>query len=224
MSLAALPLLRDVAPDVLTWFQAKAQVHHYPAGRAVFVEDVSGNAIYFILSGWLKICRSLAERHITLAVLGPGEVFGEMSILDQAARSSDAIALTPIQLLSLSAADFRELVGRSPQFSLSLMQRLAQRLRYTNQRLYYSKQNPLIRALFALVHFAETQGMTTEVGLAVLAIEPQDWADMAEVDVEVPVRLLQKLQAEQILQVDSQRHLWVLKQLDRLQQALSAAA
>ncbi len=47
---------------------------------------------------------------------------------------------------------------------------------------------------------------------------------MAEVDVEVPVRLLQKLQAEQILQVDSQRHLWVLKQLDRLQQALSAAA
>ncbi|NJK71940.1 MAG: cyclic nucleotide-binding domain-containing protein [Synechococcaceae cyanobacterium SM2_3_60] len=116
MSLAALPLLRDVAPEVLTWFQSKAQVHNYPSGRAVFVEDVSGNAIYFIRSGWLKICRNQTERQITLAVLGPGEVFGEMSILDQATRSSDAIALTPIQLLSLNAADFRALVGASPQF------------------------------------------------------------------------------------------------------------
>lgn len=224
MSLAALPLLRDVAPEVLTWFQSKAQVHNYPAGRAVFVEDVSGNAIYFIRSGWLKICRNQTERQITLAVLGPGEVFGEMSILDQATRSSDAIALTPIQLLSLNAADFRALVGASPQFSLSLMQRLAQRLRFTNQRLYYSKQNPVIRALFALVHFAETQGIPTEAGLTVLAIDPQDWADMAEVEAEVPARLLEKLQAEQIIQVDSQRHLLVLKQLDRLQQALAAAA
>ncbi len=224
MSPAALPLLQDVAPEVLTWLQSKAQIHNYPAGRAVFVEDISGNAVYFILSGWLKICRNQNERHITLAVLGPGEVFGEMSILDQAARSSDAIALTPIQLLSLNAADFRELVGLSPQFSLSLMQRLAQRLRFMNQRLYYSKQNPVIRALFAMVHFAETQGIATEAGLTVLAIDPQDWADMAEVEAEVPVRLLQKLQAEQIIQVDNQRHVWIVKQLDRLQQALATAA
>lgn len=220
MSLATLSLFKDLDADTLAWLQTKAQIRTYPAGRAVFVEDVWGNAVYFIVSGWLKICRSQGERHFTLAVLGPGEIFGEMSILDSATRSSDAIALSQIQLLTLNAADFKELIGLSPQFSYSLMQRIARRLRFTNQRLYFTKQNPVIRTLFALVQVAETQGITTDAGLEILNIEPQDWADMAEVDAETSTRLLQKLESEGIVGQDRQRQMLVIKQFPRLQQAL----
>ena len=74
--------------------------------RAVVMEDSWGNAIYFVVSGWVKVRRLSDDRAVSMAILGRGAFFGEMAILDESPRSNDVLALSPVRLLSVTAQRF----------------------------------------------------------------------------------------------------------------------
>jgi CRP/FNR family cyclic AMP-dependent transcriptional regulator len=100
------PLFDVASPETIEWLLSVSTEHDYPSGRAVLMEDAWGNAVYFVESGWVKVRRHAGEDFVTLAVLGPGDYFGEMAILDESPRSTDVVALSPVKLLSVSAQRF----------------------------------------------------------------------------------------------------------------------
>lgn len=103
-------------------------------GGVLFKEGDDGEHLYVILDGKLKLGTSSKDgRENLLSILGPGEMFGELSLFDPGPRTSTATAVTDAKLLSLSHEKVIPWLKQNPEVSLQLLARLAQRLRRTNE-------------------------------------------------------------------------------------------
>jgi len=105
-----------------------------PKGATLFSEGDEGHHLYVIIEGKLKLGTSSGDgRENLLSILGPGEMFGELSLFDAGPRTSTATAVTDVRLLSLGHDQVIPWITRHPQVALDLLERLAQRLRRTNE-------------------------------------------------------------------------------------------
>ena len=105
-------------------------------GGILFKEGDEGEHVYVIVDGKLKLGTSSGDgRENLLSILGPGEMFGELSLFDPGPRTATATAVTDSRLLSLANDQVIGWVTEYPQVSLQLLGRLAQRLRRTNEGL-----------------------------------------------------------------------------------------
>ena len=103
-------------------------------GGILFKEGDEGEHVYVIVDGKLKLGTSSGDgRENLLSILGPGEMFGELSLFDPGPRTSTATAVTDAKLLSLSHEKLIPWLKGNPEVSLQLLARLAQRLRRTNE-------------------------------------------------------------------------------------------
>ena len=106
----------------------------HPKGSAVFTEGEPGDRLYVVLDGKVKLGISSPDgRENLLAVQGPGEMFGELSLFDPGPRTATATALTDCSLIGLGHADLRAWLTGRPEVAESLLQALAQRLRRANE-------------------------------------------------------------------------------------------
>lgn len=106
---------------------------HLERGAVLFSQGDPGASMYVVARGSLKVTRSAArERPTILAVLGPGDVFGEMSLLDDSDRDATVTAVGPTTLLELSRAKFDEESAKRPDLVRALLAHLARRLRLSN--------------------------------------------------------------------------------------------
>ena len=128
------PLFKGANPETLEWLLSVAVKHEYPSDRLVLMEDAWGNAVYFVVSGWVKVRRRLSpDNSVTLAILGRGDFFGEMAILDESPRSNDVVALSPVRLISISAQRFIQTLFKDPQLHHRMLQLMVKRcLLYTS--------------------------------------------------------------------------------------------
>lgn len=134
--LKSVPLFADLEEGELERFSHVAVPRTFPAGTRVFHEGDDSDACYIVKEGSFRVTREHSDgRAITLATLGPGEIFGELAMLDGDKRSASAEALTEGELLALPANDVRALLARHPEISLKLVAGLVRRLRAANVRL-----------------------------------------------------------------------------------------
>jgi len=134
--LKSVPLFADLEEEELERFSHVAVPRSFPAGTRVFHEGDDSDACYIVKEGSFRVTREHSDgRAITLATLGPGEIFGELAMLDGDQRSASAEALTDGDLLALPANDVRALLARHPEISLKLVAGLVRRLRAANVRL-----------------------------------------------------------------------------------------
>jgi len=102
-------------------------------GQTLFSEGDSGDRLYVILEGKVKLTRTASDgRENLLSVLGPGEMFGELSLFDPRARTSSAVAVTDLRLGGLGHEDLRPWIASRPEVAVHLLRALAKRLRRTN--------------------------------------------------------------------------------------------
>src|ERR1700749_772006 len=102
-------------------------------GEHLFMEGDDGDALYVVIEGKMKLTRAAADgRDNLLSVIGPGEMFGELSLFDPRPRTSSASAVTEVALAVLPHDDLLPLMRKRPQISLHLMPALVQRLRPAN--------------------------------------------------------------------------------------------
>jgi len=138
-------------------------------GAILFSEGDEGDHVYVIVEGKLKLGTSSGDgRENLLSVLGPGEMFGELSLFDPGPRTSTATAVTDVRLLSLGHDQVIPWVTKHPQVALELLGRLAQRLRRTNEvvgDLVFSDVPG--RVAKALIDLGERFGQETDEGLYV---------------------------------------------------------
>lgn len=213
------PLFNTAAPETLEWLLSVAVEHEYPADRAVLMEDAWGNAVYFLVSGWVKVRRLSGEDVFTLAVLGQGDFFGEMAILDESPRSTDVIALSAVELLSVSAQRFIQTLFKDPQLHHRMLQLMVRRLRQTNVRFQLRHQPPAVKLANTLVGLAENYGQVVDRATEIFNIPFKDLADVTDISVEDTTKIMEKLDSKGWIKIDSLRQtirLINLKQLTHL--------
>ena len=134
--LRSVPLFADLEEGELERFSHVAVPRSFPAGTRVFHEGDSSDACYIVSEGSFRVTREHSDgRAITLATLGPGEIFGELAMLDGDRRSASAESITDGTLLALPANDVRSLLARNSEIALKLVAGLVRRLRAANARL-----------------------------------------------------------------------------------------
>ncbi|MBD2776923.1 Crp/Fnr family transcriptional regulator [Iningainema tapete] len=213
------PLMSTANPPTLEWLLSVATEHEYPPQRAVLMEDAWGNAVYFIVSGWVKVRRTAGEDSVALAILGRGDFFGEMAILDESPRSTDVIALSPVKLLSISRERFIQILFKDPQLHHRMLQLMVRRLRHINVRLQMRSSPPAVKLAHTLISLGESYGHQTPQGREIFDISCKDLADVTEISVEETTKIISKLSEKGWIKIDSSDrvvHLVNLKQLMNL--------
>lgn len=127
------PLFRALDDDGAAALQAGVTIVDLARAERLFDEGASGNQLYVVLDGKIKLTRAAADgRENLLMVVGPGEMFGELSLFDPRPRTASAIAVTDSRLGALAHDHLRSWLTGRPDVALHLLQALAQRLRRTN--------------------------------------------------------------------------------------------
>jgi CRP-like cAMP-binding protein len=205
-------------PATLEWLLSVATEHEYPPDRTVLVEDAWGNAVYLIGSGWVKVRRlgANADSTSTLAILGQGDFFGEMAILDESPRSTDVVSLSAVTLLSIPAQRFIQALMKDPQLHLRLLQQMVRRLRQTNARFQILHQLPAVKLAYALVNLVESYSHSSDLGYEIFNIPLQDLADVADITLLDVTKVIEKLMERGWIQVIPERQVMVITNLKQL--------
>ena len=132
------PLFRNLDEAERAQILMIGQVRQVPAGEVIFREGDAGDGLFIVLKGSVRISKRSATGEEALAVLEPPAFFGEMALIDLAARAADAIANEPSELFFIPLQDLRSLIEVQHKIALKLLyalcEVLAQRLRETNER------------------------------------------------------------------------------------------
>ncbi|MCR5606712.1 MAG: cyclic nucleotide-binding domain-containing protein [Treponema sp.] len=120
----------------------------YPKGAMIMAEHQPGNEMYIIQSGQVRITRVVDEHEMTLTILGKGDLFGEMSLLEDKPRSANAIAASDCRLMAVNRNNFNMMVSSQPQLVSRLTTTFAERVwsmyrQLANARIF----NPLQKML-----------------------------------------------------------------------------
>lgn len=112
--------------------------HQMAAGKTIYIENMAGECLYLIDKGSVRISQMLAEgEEQTLVVLGAGDTFGELAVIDGGPRAATARVVEDVKMLALSRKDFNQLSSNNPrlgmQLTLNIFRSFSERLRRSKQ-------------------------------------------------------------------------------------------
>ena len=135
-SLSGASLFLGLSREELTRLAPSVHRRTFAGGASVVVAGQPGEAVYVVLEGSVKASVVRPDgTEVILAVLGPGEVVGEMSPADSLGRSADVVTMEETTLLWMDRAAFRAGIEEVPKFARNLAEVLSRRLRLTNAHL-----------------------------------------------------------------------------------------
>ena len=134
--LRTVPIFSELTDDDISSLAKMALRKRYSKDAVVFFENEEGDFFFMILDGRIKVTILGDDgREIILSMLGPGDFFGEMALLDNEPRSATAIAVEESELLSLHRTDFQGVIGDNLAISVALIKVLTARLRKANHQI-----------------------------------------------------------------------------------------
>ena len=134
--LRTVPIFSELTDDDITSLSRLASRRRIPKDTVVFFENEEGDFFFMILEGRIKVTILGDDgREVILSVLGPGDFFGEMALLDNEPRSATAIAIEETELLSLHRTDFQTALADNKSITVALIRSLSARLRRANHQI-----------------------------------------------------------------------------------------
>jgi CRP/FNR family cyclic AMP-dependent transcriptional regulator len=134
--LRRVPLLASLSESQLDALAAGSVRRAFPKGRTIVAEGEPSQSLYILLSGRAKVQRSDADgKEVILAVLGPGECFGEMSLIDDAPRSASVITLESCDFMAINKDSFKAMMAQSHDMAMKIMKGLVRRLREADKKI-----------------------------------------------------------------------------------------
>ena len=134
--LARAGIFQGVEPTAVSALTKQLQPVDFPRGHTVFAEGEPGDRLYIIISGKVKIGRRSPDgRENLLTIMGPSDMFGELSVFDPGPRTSSATAVTDVRLATMDRDALKEWINKRPEIAEQLLWVLARRLRRTNNAL-----------------------------------------------------------------------------------------
>lgn len=202
------PLFADLKDEIIQKIFNLMQKRVYKKGNLILMEEEFGDTLFILNQGSVKITRLSDDgREVILAIMGPGDFFGEMSIFDGENRSANVIALEDSEVFILKRGDFLDLLEKYPQIAIVLLQEMATRLRRSDQQIEgLSLSDAENRVAMSLLRLAEDLGVI-KMGQVVIENMPyqQDIANMAGTSRETVSRMLTLLQRKGYIQKRGRR-------------------
>ena len=134
--LKAVPLFTSFPEDQLRMLTTVVTRRSLPRSTTVMASGDPTDSLYIVLSGRLKVMMSDAEgKEVILSILGPGEYFGEMGLIDDAPRSASVVSIEPCELLSIAKRDFKKCLAENFEMAQAVMRGLVRRLRDADRKI-----------------------------------------------------------------------------------------
>jgi len=180
-ALSEMPLLRGLEAAQLATLHSLLRHRTVPAGRNVMTAEEPGEVVYFLASGTAKIHVEQADgKDVILAILGPGEVLGEMSAADALGRSASVTTLEECILFWMDRITFHRCLETMPGLTLNLVRVLSRRLRLADTHIQALVSLDVYgRVARQLLAFAAEYGQDTRDGVVIpLRLTQSDLADL----------------------------------------------
>lgn len=138
------PMFAELGAEELQRISQLCHTQQLAAGEMLFQKGDSGDALFGVRRGQIRIETGASDgSRLTLNFLGPGDLFGEVAVLDGQARTADATAAEPSELFVLRREDFLAHLEREPHVAVKLIELLCQRIRWMSERMEESMLQPL---------------------------------------------------------------------------------
>ena len=135
VTLEANKLFCQLSPPELSALRRVARAQTFTAGQEIFKEGDNGDGVYVVQDGLVEISGLVDQKmRLVLSQVGPGDIFGEMAVLDNKPRSACAVAKADAKVYFIPRAEMLALVEHSPTLALALMREISQRLREFNRQ------------------------------------------------------------------------------------------
>lgn len=191
----------------------------FDPGAVLFREDEPGDTMFVIQQGQVRITKAGREGPKTLAVLGAGEFFGEMAILNSKPRTATAEAITPLRVLEIDAKMFSQMIVSNTEIAVRLITKLARRLDSANELIeVLMHRDPKARVILGLSRQAEMVGEQQEDGSVLVPIQRAELAaeiGLTEEETDEVVKRLSRLKI-----VAATEHGYVVSDVGRLAEFL----
>jgi CRP-like cAMP-binding protein len=199
--LKKLPLFAGLTESDLTTVCKDFTRLQFRQGEAIFYQGDPGHSLYLIESGQVRIyMQSEDGQELSMNLLGTGDIFGEMALIDGLPRSASAIAMEMTAVLSLSRERFRDHLRRTPQLAFNFLQLMSRRIRHNNDQfdtLTLSVHSRLARKLLEL---AQKHGLVEPEGVRInLALTQTDLASLLVTSRESINKALAKLRQQGLI-------------------------
>ena len=219
--LADIGLFAGMTPTQLDWVAQRAHRRVFEAGRNVMTIEQPGEAVYIILYGTVKIHIEQGERDVILAILGEGDMLGEMSLIDSVGRSASAVTLENSLLLWMDKVTFNYMLDNFTPVARNLVKILSARVRLSDQLIQaLATLDVNGRVARQLLAFAEKYGHEHEDGESVLipvTLTQGDIADLVGASRKRVNQVFVVLKRTGVLAVDASWHITVFRK-DLLEQ------
>ncbi len=167
--------------------------------NVIILAEEEGDTLFILKKGQVKVSIvSEGGREVILSLLGPGSVFGELSLLDGKPRSANVVAIEETDLLMLRRADFLQLIYKTPQIATALLAELATRMRKTDRQIEgLALLDVTSRISDTLLQLATEQGSETTDGVTIESRPThQELANMSGTTRETVSRVLKRLEGQ----------------------------
>ena len=188
--------------------EARAGRRRFTARATLMHEGQVGNEVMVIVSGRVKICEVTSDgREIVLGFRGPGELLGELAVIDGKQRSSSVEAIEPVEVLAIAATVFRVLVAEQAGIANALLHEVVRRFRDADRkRIEFGASHTIGRVAARLVELVERFGMDTTAGQVIdLPITQEELAGWTGASRESVAKALQSLRELGLITTERRR-------------------
>jgi CRP/FNR family cyclic AMP-dependent transcriptional regulator len=134
--LKAVPLFASFPEDQLRMLTTMVARRSATRSTTIMAGGDATDSLYIVLSGRLKVMMSDSDgKEVILSILGPGEFFGEMGLIDDEPRSASVVSIEPCELLYISKRDFKKCLLENSEMSMAVMRGLVRRLREADRKI-----------------------------------------------------------------------------------------
>lgn len=180
-ALRKVPFFAALSSEEVRELSGRLVSRRFGSGQVIFHLGDPGGLLYIILGGKVKISHATADgQEALLAILGAGDFFGELALLDDAPRSATAEAIEPTETLTLHRDEFIRFLSHNPEFAYHVMHTLARRIRNLNDQIsdvFFLDLNG--RLARTLLNLAEQHGRRTDDGTVIeIPLTQTDLAEM----------------------------------------------
>ena len=200
--LKSVNIFSDLSESELNSIQEICKTRKYPKNSMIILEEEMGDVVFIVMSGTVKITRVNDEgKEVILAMLGSGEVFGEMAILDGESRSANALSQENCEVVTINREDFLSLLKTNNKVSLNLMTEFAIRLRKSDQQIEaLSLDDAEHRIGVSILNLAEEMGVIRKGKVTIDNLPfQQDIANMAGTSRETVSRIMKMFEERNML-------------------------
>ncbi|MFL6160112.1 MAG: Crp/Fnr family transcriptional regulator [Marmoricola sp.] len=180
----------------------------FTAGSTLMYEGQAGAEVLILVSGRVKVSYLTRDgREVILDFRGPGELIGEMAVVDGHPRSNTVQAIEPVHVLALPASDFRALVASSPTLANQLLQNMIRRFRDSDRKVIeFGASHTVGRVAARLVEMVERFGTATAAGHVIdLPITQDELAGWTGASRESVAKALASLRELDLIATDRRR-------------------